>query len=124
MSISQIFNTFGEGILGNSRENLLKMVIQSKTVWLPAEGLCVPVGMMENLKLKGLVVCLWTEPETLVERTSKSSVRPLLHSANPLKVLQNLHNERASRYQEADKIIVTDRLSPKEIAIKIKEIIL
>ena len=72
MSISQIFNTFGEDHFRKLEREFVEDGHPVKNcVVACGGGLCVPVGMMENLKLKGLVVCLWTEPETLVERTSK-----------------------------------------------------
>ena len=72
--------------------------------------------MMELLKSKGKVICLWASPETLLQRTETDQPRPLLQVADPLLQLQELISQRESRYREADYIINTDRLTVNEVA--------
>ena len=81
-------------------------------------GLCIP-GMMELLKSKGKVICLWASPETLLERTKTDQSRPLLQVEYPLQQLQNLISQRESRYRQADYIINTDGLTADEVVEEI-----
>ena len=76
---------------------------------------------MESLKEKGLVVCLWAEPETLLNRTKDDKSRPLLQVAKPIEALKKLLTSRESRYKEADLIILTDKISPEQVVEKIIE---
>ena len=73
------------------------------------------IGMMELLKSKGKVICLWASPETLLQRTETDQTRPLLQVTDPLLQLQKLISQRESRYREADHIINTDELTVNEV---------
>lgn len=117
MSVSEIFARHGEGFFRNLEKEFIQTGhAQQNQVVACGGGLCVPPGMMEAIKEKGWVVCLWAEPETLLLRTGKNQDRPLLQTAKPLEVLQKLHQQRAARYREADQTVETDQLSPQEIA--------
>lgn len=79
-------------------------------------GLPIPEGMIETLKSKGLVLCLWASPETILRRTSGSTSRPLIENDDPRNKIEKLLHEREERYRIADKIILTDDKSEQEVA--------
>jgi shikimate kinase len=72
--------------------------------------------MIETLKSKGLVLCLWASPETILKRTTGNSSRPLLQNDAPRNKIEKLLREREERYRLADGIISTDDKSEQEVA--------
>ncbi|MEK9772542.1 MAG: shikimate kinase [Opitutae bacterium] len=120
MSISEIFTKTGESNFRKMEKEFIEQGHPPQNCVVSCGGgLCVPQGMMEELKGRGKVICLWANPETLLDRTKMDNTRPLLQTANPLEVLQNLLKERESRYREADLIIETNQLSREEVVEEI-----
>ncbi|MDR2862673.1 MAG: shikimate kinase [Puniceicoccales bacterium] len=84
--------------------------------WLPADGaviscgggLPVPEGMIERLKARGVIVCLFANPETILRRTASSTHRPLLLSEDPLGRITSLLAQREPFYMRAGPGILTD----------------
>jgi shikimate kinase len=124
LSIPEIFNSKGESHF----RTLEKIFITQE---LPPErcviscggGLCVQPGMMNKLKEKGIVICLWASPDEIVERTRNEKNRPLLATSNPLQKINEILEVRKPIYQTADHIIQTDGLSPDEITQCIQDIL-
>lgn len=114
MSVSQIFSTHGESHFRKLEEKfIVSEHPQNNCVIACGGGLCIPNGMMEELKSRGKVICLWASAETLFDRTKMDRSRPLLQDSKPLDILKNLIEERKSRYREADLVVETDNLSPE-----------
>jgi len=61
-------------------------------------GLPVQPGMRELLLARGVVVCLFAKPETVLERTRASSRRPLLDVEDPEARIRQLMAERDPIY--------------------------
>ena len=61
-------------------------------------GLPVQPGMSELLQEKGLVICLFAKPETIVSRTVGNPKRPLLNVENPEERVKELLTEREKIY--------------------------
>ncbi len=121
-SISQLFNRKGEEHFRSLEKKFIKDGHPEKNCIISCGGgLCIPAGAMESLKEKGLVICLWAEPETLLNRTKDDKSRPLLQVAKPIEALKKLLTSRESRYKEADVIILTDKISPEQVVEKIIE---
>ena len=120
MTISEIFANFGEDHF-RELERKFTLYDHPKENCLVAcgGGLCVPPGMIEALKERGKVICLWASPETLLCRTVTDRKRPLLEVSKPLDVLRKLLIERESRYRESDIIIHTDDLSVEDVVERV-----
>lgn len=87
-------------------------------------GAVLSESNVHNLKRYGKIVYLRTKEENLVKRLEKTSDRPLLQGTMRDRISQIL-SVRAHIYENsADFVIDTDGLSPREIAIKIGEMIL
>ena len=115
-NVSQIFHQKGEAHFRSLEKDFISHGHpQENCLVACGGGLCIPQGMMESLKKRGKVVCLWASVTTLVERTSSDKTRPLLQNTNPLSALQELLNQREERYKEADILIETDNLSPVQV---------
>lgn len=61
-------------------------------------GLPTPPGMPELLLSRGVVICLFARPETVLSRTAGNPKRPLLNVANPEKKIRELMAEREPCY--------------------------
>ena len=121
-SVSQIFAKEGEAYFRDlERRFISNLSINEPAVVACGGGLCIPEGMMELLKSKGLVFCLMASVNTLLNRTKADQTRPLLQVPQPLLVLEKLMQEREPRYLEADHVIHTDDQTATEIVKKISE---
>ena len=78
---------------------------------------------MDELKKRGLVICLSASPGKIIERLTGDDQRPLIRSEDQERIITNLLNDRMPAYQRADYIIKTDLLSPEEISRRIMGII-
>jgi shikimate kinase len=63
-------------------------------------GLPVQPGMSDLLKSKGLVICLFAKPATIVGRTVGNPKRPLLNVDNPEERVRELMLEREPVYMK------------------------
>ncbi len=123
MAIKDIFSRHGEKYFRDRETEMVKRFAEE-------EGLVISTGggvvlreeNMAALRKKGLIVCLWAEPETILERTSSSDERPLLNVQDPGKRIRELLEYRRPFYEKADITIRTDDKTPLEIAEEIARI--
>jgi len=121
MSIKEIFERYGEPYFRDLETEAVKRFSEK-------EGLVISTGggvvlrkeNMDALRKKGIILCLWAEPETILQRTSKNSDRPLLNVPDPLSKIKELLSYRRPFYEKADIMITTDS---KDIDEVVKEII-
>ncbi|GHB90958.1 shikimate kinase [Cerasicoccus arenae] len=79
-------------------------------------GLVTAPGMIEELKRRGLVACLFASPETILSRTKGNANRPLLNVADPAQRIADLLAEREPIYLQAGACFYTDHQPMVEIA--------
>ena len=72
-------------------------------------------GMLEHLKEKGLVACLFASAKTILKRTQANDARPLLQCENPIEKINELMKEREPIYLKAGICVLTDYRSMGEI---------
>lgn len=78
-------------------------------------GLIIAEGMLARLRARGVVVCLHAPLETILERTSRNTVRPLLQVENKLERIQQLYAQRDPIYRAAGTVVLTDKRPLREI---------
>lgn len=78
-------------------------------------GLVTAPGMIDELKRRGLVACLFASPDTILQRTSSNSNRPLLNVENPRQRIAELLAEREPIYLQAGACFYTDAQPMSEI---------
>ncbi len=88
----------------------------SRTVVACGGGLVVQPGMLELLKRKGVVICLHASIETVLERISGHSHRPLFNVENPEARLRELYAQREPVYRQSGTLILTDARSLTDVA--------
>ena len=78
-------------------------------------GLAVQEGMVERLKSKGVVICLFASLESILKRTQQSKKRPLLNVDDPAERIRQLFAEREPSYMKSGICISTEGRSISEI---------
>ncbi len=112
MSVSDIFSEKGEDYFRKVEKNVVKDVSIMENVVIDAGGgVIIDAENVKNLKEKGIVICLWAEPEVILERTKKYTHRPLLSVSDPLKKIKELLTFRKPFYERSDYHIYTSKMT-------------
>ena len=117
MSISDIFETYGEEYFRELETNLL-IEMQSKSNVVVSCGGGVPMRERNVVEMKknGRVVLLTAKPETILERVKDNHDRPLLENNKNVSFIADLLEKRRAKYEAAADIVVeTDGKSELEI---------
>lgn len=108
-TIAEIFAQQGEPAFRTlEREFVQDGHPASRTVVACGGGLVVQPGMLAELQRRGVVVCLHASLPTVLERTRRSRVRPLLEVEDPEERIRRLYAEREPVYKRSGTLILTD----------------
>lgn len=78
-------------------------------------GLVVPEGMLELVKARGVVVCLHAPLATVLQRTARTTHRPLLQVEDREARLRELYATREAVYRRTGTTVLTDGRPMREI---------
>ncbi|MBP52327.1 MAG: shikimate kinase [Opitutae bacterium] len=121
-SITEIFANQGESEFRKMEQAVIDSILTKESCIISCGGgLCIPEGMMERLKILGIVACLWAEPRTILARINKDNSRPLIDQGDPLSSIEEILQKRRNRYLAADKILNTENKSIQEIIQEISK---
>lgn len=117
MSISDIFETYGEEYFRELETNLLiEMQSRSNVVVSCGGGVPMRERNVAEMKKNGRVVLLTAKPETILERVKDNHDRPLLENNKNVSFIADLLEKRRAKYETAaDIVIQTDGKSELEI---------
>ncbi|MCB5473970.1 chorismate mutase [Blautia luti] len=117
MSISDIFETYGEEYFRELETNLLiEMQSRSNVVVSCGGGVPMRERNVVEMKKNGRVVLLTAKPETILERVKDNHDRPLLENNKNVSFIADLLEKRRAKYEAAaDIVIQTDGKSELEI---------
>jgi shikimate kinase len=117
-SIAEIFSKFGETDFRRAEtETLASLAPDRPAIIVTGGGIVLRQENIEHLKRLGLVVWLDASEETLFERASRKSGRPLLQTEDPRATLAKILAERAPLYRGASDIrIETTGRDHEEVA--------
>ena len=117
MSISDIFETYGEEYFRELETNLLiEMQSISNVVVSCGGGVPMRERNVVEMKKNGRVVLLTAKPETILERVKDNHDRPLLENNKNVSFIADLLEKRRAKYEAAADIVVeTDGKSELEI---------
>ncbi|MFR4639826.1 MAG: shikimate kinase [Blautia massiliensis (ex Durand et al. 2017)] len=117
MSISDIFETYGEEYFRELETNLLiEMQSRSNVVVSCGGGVPMRECNVTEMKKNGRVVLLTAKPETILERVKDNHDRPLLENNKNVSFIADLLEKRRAKYEAAADIVVeTDGKSELEI---------
>ena len=123
--VSEIFAEEGEAAFRRyEREFIEEGHPSSKCVVACGGGLVTQPGMVELLKERGVVVCLYASPQEILSRTQGNRSRPLLEVEDPETKIRQLMAEREPVYRRAGSLVLTENRSRAEVLAHIKRIYL
>ena len=117
MSISDIFETYGEQYFRDLETNLLiEMQSRSNVVISCGGGTPMRECNVVEMKKNGRVVLLTAKPETILDRVKNNHDRPLIENNKTVPFIADLMEKRRAKYEAAaDIVIETDGKSELEI---------
>ena len=117
MSISDIFETYGEQYFRDLETNLLiEMQSRSNVVISCGGGTPMRECNVVEMKKNGRVVLLTAKPETILDRVKNNHDRPLIENNKTVPFIADLMEKRRAKYEAAaDIIIETDGKNELEI---------
>ena len=107
MSISDIFEVYGEQYFRNLETNLL-IEMQSRTNVVISCGGGTPMRECNVVEMKknGRVVLLTAKPETILDRVKDSHDRPLIENNKTVPFIAELMEKRREKYEAAADIVI------------------
>lgn len=118
--ISDIFKDQGESAFRKMETDLLKRLGKTQnTVVSTGGGILTTPGHLELIREIGPSVYLNADVDTLFERATRTNVRPLLKTENPLETMKVLFAKRQHLYEQADITITTMKKSKRRIISEI-----
>jgi shikimate dehydrogenase len=123
VSISEIFEVKGEEAFRQmERKEIANMGDLSGTIISCGGGAILNEANRDLLRRNSLVIWLWANIDTVLERVGSDNGRPLLRAPNNKSDIKRMIDMRAPLYAcTSDMIVKTDGLEPDEIIRKIYE---
>lgn len=117
MSISDIFETYGEEYFRNlETELLIEMQAKKNTVISCGGGVALRERNVREMKENGRVILLTADPDTILKRVKDSDERPLLNGNKNVEFIAKMMETRREKYEAAADIVIhTDHKSVVEI---------
>jgi shikimate kinase len=121
MSVSEIFDEYGEAYFRNLESNtLIELQKRKQTIVSCGGGVVMRPDNAEHMKKNGRVVLLTAKPETILERVKDSDERPILNNHMNVEFIAELMEKRRERYLAvADVIVETDAKTVTQITDEI-----
>ena len=117
MSISEIFDEYGEAYFRNLESNTLIELQKRKQTIVSCGG---GEENTDHMKKNGRVVLLTAKPETIYERVKDSDERPILNNNMNVEFISGLMDKRKDRYEAvADITVATDGKNVTQICEEI-----
>lgn len=122
--IREIFAEKGEAYFRKAEKNIIREASLMKGVVIDAGGgAVIDLENVENLKKHAILVCLWAEPEVILERTKKYTHRPLLSAGDGLAKIKELLDRRKPFYERADYHVRTSRMTVDRVVSEIQRVV-
>lgn len=117
--ISDIFQTEGEAAFRALETEAIESLANKTRHVISTGGGAVLSGHNRRLlRALGFVVCLTASEDTLFERVSRNSKRPLLQTENPRATLSQLIRDRGALYREVAHHTLDTTLLPQTAAVE------
>jgi shikimate kinase len=119
-SITEIFQSEGEGYFRKLETEIAEKLSSEKSqVIATGGGFVLNPQNIAALKSESLIISLKASPLVIYERIKNEKHRPLLAVSDPLARINQLLQERATQYRDADVIIDTEGKTPSDIVAEI-----
>jgi shikimate kinase len=122
--VREIFAEKGESYFRRLEKQTLEQILsQQGQIIATGGGIILDEGNLTLLRQKSLLIGLTASTEVLVGRVGRNSKRPLLKGADVRARIEELLQQRQSRYAQADVSIDTSGLTINQVVEKILDII-
>lgn len=119
-SIPEIFARDGEPAFRQRERDTIAVLSPARpSVIATGGGTFVDPDNRAALHKLGVVVCLVTSPEVILERVSRSDKRPLASGPDAAERLAKLYEARLPFYRMADVMVETDGLTVEQAAARV-----
>ena len=121
MSISEIFDEYGEIYFRNLESNtLIELQKRKQTIVSCGGGVVMRPENTDHMKKNGRIVLLTAKPETIYERVKDSNERPILNNNMNVEFISELMEKRREKYEAAaDVVVATDGKNATQICEEI-----
>ena len=117
MPVSDIFERFGEAEFRKGEEKVILRLLEApRKILASGGGAFIQPAIREAVKKQAVSVWLKADLDILVERTSRSTHRPLLRDGDAREKLRVLMDYRYPLYAEADITVESDDRAPRDTA--------
>lgn len=125
IAIAEIFDQAGEASFRRmEREFIASGHASEGCVVSCGGGILMQEGMVQELRRRGVVICLTARPETILKRTQANKNRPLLNVDDPLARIREMLERREPLYREAGTQVLTDFRPLPEIVAHVQRVYL
>lgn len=108
-TVNEIFKNQGEAFFRDKeREFIEKGHPENNCVISCGGGLPIQPGMLDILKKRGIIICLFASVDVILARTQRTQKRPLLLVEDPRTRIEHLLKERTPLYAQCGTCIMTD----------------
>ena len=123
MSISQMFETYGEEYFRDLESALVERITQKgNCVVSCGGGVILREENVKKMKENGKIIYLSATPETIYNRVKNSTKRPLLNGNMNVEYIRQLMDKRLPLYEQAaDEVVCVDDKEKFEIAQILKK---
>ena len=124
MSISDIFDRYGESYFRKQENKLLKELSSKENMVIATGGgTLLSTDNAKILNEKGEIICLYADSKVLYNRVKRKNNRPLLRGENLLDRINQLVEERKKKYDNIKLKIDTSDLNIQEVVDRIIDIL-
>jgi len=122
--VREIFAEKGESYFRRLEKQTLEQILsQQGQIIATGGGIILDEDNLTLLRQKSLLIGLTASTDVLVGRVGRNSKRPLLKGADVRARIEELLQQRQSRYAEADVIIDTSGLTINQVVEKILKVV-
>lgn len=120
MTVNKIFETFGEDFFRNKEKELaFELIEKSNYVVSTGGGTIMNEEIYDAFRRSGLMICLTTDKNELLERLARTSKRPQLQSDSLENKVEELLRERSIVFDSVPIKVNTSNRTPMEIVGKL-----
>ena len=124
LSVTEIFTRHGEQFFRQQEKELaLELSGQLNRIVATGGGTLLDPDVRRAFTATGLIICLFTQREQLVQRLERSDKRPVLRGENVARKVDELLARRKEIYDTISIRVDTTSLTPTEAARKIHDLL-
>lgn len=124
MTVKEVFEKKGEAFFRQEEKQLaIELSATANKIVACGGGTILDPDVYRAFSKSGLVMCLFTDKDQLIQRLERTSKRPLLQGAPVEEKVDELLKERTKIYEKITIRVNTTDLTPKDAAKKIIDLL-